>query len=220
MTNVRGFSDEDKPTPVSQVLQVVMQLAAGDFSVRAVSPGGDGEMDALAVGINMLIEEIVAKFDENARLVRTLEQNMERMADQHRTIMSLSTPSLVVWKGIVVLPLIGMLDTTRAQNLSGELLNRVAQHSTDVVIVDVTGVAEANEATVNHLLNTFAALRLLGASCILTGLGPENARTMAALDVDMGALAIRGSLHDGLKLAFSITGRQVVERGVRGGGKR
>jgi rsbT co-antagonist protein RsbR len=213
-------TDEDKSTAMSQVLQVIMQLAAGDFSVRAISTGGDDEMDALAVGINMLIEEVVAKFDENARLVQTLEQNMDRMADQHRTIMSLSTPSLLVWKGIVVLPLIGMLDAQRAQNLSGALLNRVAQHSTDVVIVDVTGVAEVDEATVNHLLNTFSALRLLGAKCILTGLGPENARKMSTLSVDMSAIAICGSLHDGLKLAFSMTGRRVVERGAGEGGKR
>jgi rsbT co-antagonist protein RsbR len=214
MTSVLESNNDDKPSPMSQILQVVMQLAAGDFSARAIGSGGDDEMDALAAGINMLIEEVVAKFDENAELVRTLEQNMERMADQHRTIMSLSTPSLLVWKGIVVLPLIGMLDTTRAQNLSGELLNRVAQHSTDVVIIDVTGVAEVDGATVNHLLNTFAALRLLGAKCILTGLGPANARKMAAIDVDMSAIAIRGSLHDGLKLAYSMTGRKVLERGA------
>jgi rsbT co-antagonist protein RsbR len=214
-----GTADE-QPSAVSQILQVVMQLAAGDFSVRAVDAGNGDEFDALAVGINMLIEEVVAKFAENDRLMQTLEENMERVAVQHRTIMSLSTPSLLVWKGILVLPLIGMLDTTRARNLSGELLEGVMQHETDVVIIDVTGLAEMDTTTVHHLLDTVSALWLLGTRCILTGLGAHNARKMMTFDVDLQGIAMRSTLHDGLKLALSMTGRRVIEAGAREGGKR
>ncbi|MBK9259277.1 MAG: STAS domain-containing protein [Polyangiaceae bacterium] len=214
-----GGNDDERSSSLGQVLDVVMQLAAGDFSARANVSGRGDEMDALMAGVNMLAEEMASKFEDNARLVRALEENMEAMAVQHRTIMSLSTPSLLVWKGIVVLPLIGMLDATRAQNLSAELLNRVERYATDVVIIDVTGVAEVDTTTANHLLNAFAALQLLGAKCILTGLGPANARKMATLEVDLSSIAIRGTLHDGLKLAFSMTGRHVHERGAREGGK-
>ncbi len=204
-------SDNEPPSPLGQILDVVMQLAAGDFSARAVDSGNGDELDALAVGINMLVEEVVAKFDENNRLMRTLEQQMERLTAQHRTIMSLSTPALAVWKGILVLPLIGMLDAPRTQKLSRDLLQRVLQHKTDVVIIDVTGLAEMDTTTVRHLLDTVSALRLLGTQSILTGLGAQNARKMATFDVDLQGIAMRSTLHDGLKLALAMTGRRVID---------
>lgn len=193
------------------VLDVVMQLAAGDYAARGAIVGENEGLDALMAGINMLAEEVAFRFAENARLVQELENNIAKMSAQQETILSLSTPSLLVWKGIVVLPLIGVLDTARAQRLTGELLNRVVQHSTDVVIIDVTGVADADLDTTNHLLNTFRAVHLLGAQCILTGLSSANARSLANLEVHLGDIAVRGTLHQGLELAFGITSRRVIE---------
>jgi len=207
------LSDQDQlaTSSLMPVLEVVMQLAAGDYSARGAILGENEGLDALMTGVNMLSEEVAYRFAENARLVQELEQNLAKMSAQQETILSLSTPSLLVWKGIVVLPLIGVLDTARAQRLTGELLNRVVQHSTDVVIIDVTGVAEADLETTNHLLNTFRAVRLLGSQCILTGLGPANARSLATLEVNLSAVAVRGTLHEGLKLAFGMTARRVVK---------
>jgi len=207
------LSDQDQlaTSSLMPVLDVVMQLAAGDYSARGAILGENEGLDALMTGVNMLSEEVAYRFAENARLVQELEQNLAKMSAQQETILSLSTPSLLVWKGIVVLPLIGVLDTARAQRLTGELLNRVVQHSTDVVIIDVTGVAEADLETTNHLLNTFRAVRLLGSQCILTGLGPANARSLATLDVNLNDVAVRGTLHEGLKLAFGMTARRVVK---------
>jgi rsbT co-antagonist protein RsbR len=94
------------------------------------------------------------------------------------------------------------------------------RHETDVVIIDVTGLAEMDTTTVHHLLDTVSALRLLGTRCILTGLGAHNARKMMTFDVDLQGIAMRSTLHDGLKLALSMTGRRVIEAGAREGGKR
>lgn len=204
-------SDEGHIARLSELLNVVMELAAGNFSARAVVSHKGDELDALIAGINMLAEEINAKFSENSRLMETLERNMATMAAQHRTIMSLSTPSLQVWHGIVVLPLIGMLDAGRAQNLSNDLLERIVSHGAEVVIVDVTGIAAVDTTTAKHLLDTFAAVRLLGARCILTGLSAANARSMVDLDLDMQTVTVCGSLHDGLKRAFGMTGKRVYE---------
>jgi rsbT co-antagonist protein RsbR len=207
---VSEIADDSQRSRVKEALEVLMRLAAGDFSARAAMSGCGDEMDALIAGINMLGEEIEAKFAENERLLRELERNVEEMAAKNRTIMSLSTPSLLVWRGIVVLPLIGMLDRERAEKLGAELLNQIQHQATRVVIVDITGIAVVDTTTANHLLNTFAAARLLGAGGILTGLSPANARTLASLEVDLGAVAVRGSLHDGLRLAFAMTGRRVL----------
>jgi rsbT co-antagonist protein RsbR len=208
---VTEIADDNQPSRLQEALEVLMRLAAGDFSARADMSGCGDEMDALIAGINMLGEEIAAKFGENERLLRELEQSVAEMAAKNRTIMSLSTPSLLVWRGIVVLPLIGMLDQERAEKLSAELLNQIQHQTTGVVIVDITGVAVVDTTTADHLLKTFAAARLLGTRGILTGLSPANARTLARLEVDLGAVAVRGSLHDGLRLAFTMTGRRVLE---------
>lgn len=215
-------NDEKSPSPspssssssssLGEILEVVMQLAAGDFTARAVDSGNGDELDALAVGINMLVEEVVAKFDENDELVQAFKQHLAQLKEQHRTIMSLSTPALAVWNGILVLPLIGMLDDARTQRLSRDLLERVLQQNADVVIIDVTGLAEMDTTTVRHLLDTVAALRLLGTQSILTGLGAQNARKMATFDVDLQGMAMRSTLHDGLKLALAMTGRRVIDR--------
>jgi rsbT co-antagonist protein RsbR len=208
---VSEIADDNQPSRLQEALDVMMRLAAGDFSARAAMSGAGDEMDALIAGINMLGEEIEAKFAENERLLRELEQSVAEMAAKNRTIMSLSTPSLLVWKGIVVMPLIGMLDRERAEKLSAELLNQIQHQPTGVVIVDITGLAVVDTTTATHLLNTFAAARLLGTGGILTGLSPASARTLARLDVNLGAVAVRGSLHDGLRLAFAMTGRRVLE---------
>lgn len=203
--------DDNQAARLAELLGVVVELAGGNFSARAVVSADRDDLDALVAGVNMLAEEIEAKFAENTRLLATLERNVEEMAAQHRTIMSLSTPSLLVWQGIVVLPLIGVLDTLRAQNLSNELLERITRHGADVVIVDVTGIATVDTATAKHLLDTFSAVRLLGAQCILTGLSAANARSMVDLDIDLRTIIVRGTLHDGLRQAFRMTGRHVHE---------
>jgi rsbT co-antagonist protein RsbR len=139
-----------------------------------------------------------------------MAQNLAEMAAKNQTIMSLSTPSLLVWKGIVVLPLIGVLDRERAEKLSTELLRQIEQQAAEVVIIDITGVAIVDKETAGHLLNAFAAARLLGAQGILTGISSVNARTLASLDAGLQGVSVRGNLHDGLKFAFAMTGRRVL----------
>lgn len=204
-------NDDSHGARIAALLSVVVELAAGNFSTRAKLSNQRDELTALASGINMLAEELEAKFAENVQLMETLERNMAEMAAQHRTIMSLSTPSLLVWQGILVLPLIGTLDEERTQNLSNALLKRIVHQGADVIIIDVTGIAKVDTTTAKHLLDTFSAVRLLGAQCILTGLSAANARSMVDLDVDMKTVTIRGSLHEGLKYAFAMTGRHVHE---------
>lgn len=218
MTNGDGAAGTGGLDPrLLQIVDVVMRLASGEYDARAQDSGCGDEFDALAVGINMLIEEVVAKFGENAKLVHSLGESMERLSAQQQTIMSLSTPALRVWEGIVVLPLIGLIDSARVQRLSKELLMRVVQDAVDVVIIDVTGLAEMDTTTARLLLDVVGALRLLGARCILTGLRAQNARNMVSFDVDMGAMAMRASLYDGLKLALSMTGRKIIDAQTRRG---
>lgn len=197
---------------IQELVELVMRLASGDFDARATVTDSGDELDGLAAGIHMLAEEISAKFAENDRLVKTLEQTVKEMAQRHETIMALSTPSMMVWRGILVVPIIGMMDSARAQKFNLDLLNRISNGGAEVVIVDITGIAEMDLAMAKHLMQTFSAVSLLGSQCILTGLSAANARKVAALDVDLQSLTVRGNLHEGLALAFSLTGRRVIEQ--------
>jgi len=200
-----------------QLVAVVMRLAAGEYEARAEDSGRGDDLDALAVGINMLIEEVVAKFGENDKLVRFLGESVEILRRQQQTIEVLSTPSLMVWKGIIVLPIIGVLDNERVLRFSKELLTRVAQEAVDVVILDVTGLAVMDTQTVRLLVDIVGALRLLGARSILTGLRAQAARLLVEFDLDFGTLATRASLYEGLKLALAMTGREVTRMQTRRG---
>lgn len=205
--------DELSLARIQELVELVMRLATGDFDARATVTDQGDELDGLAAGIHMLAEEISAKFAENERLVKTLEQTVKDLAKRHETIMALSTPSMMVWQGILVVPLIGMMDTARAQKFTTELLDRISNSSVQVVIIDITGMAEMDLAMAKHLMQTFAAVRLLGSQCILTGLSASSARRVADLDIDLQSLTVRGNLHEGLSLALSLTGRRVIEPG-------
>lgn len=206
--------DELSLARIQELVELVMRLATGDFDARATVTDQGDELDGLAAGIHMLAEEISAKFAENERLVKTLEQTVKDLAKRHETIMALSTPSMMVWQGILVVPLIGVMDSARAQKFTTELLNRISNSSVQVVIIDITGIAEMDLEMAKHLMQTFAAVGLLGSRCILTGLSASSARKVADLDIDLHSLTVRGNLHEGLSLAFSLTGRRVIEPGA------
>jgi rsbT co-antagonist protein RsbR len=210
-------SAEDETARIANILDTVMGLARGEFGSRAAVSNAADQIDALASGINMLGEELEEKFAENDALVAKLEQSVRDMAARNETIMELSTPSLLVWDGILVLPLIGTLDTYRAQRLSNDLLDQVQKRAAEVVIIDITGVAVVDTAVAKHLLDVFAAIRLLGAEAILTGMSPPNAISVAKLGIPTENVATCGNLHDGLKLAFAMTRHIVTRESVRAG---
>ena len=197
---------------LERILEAVIAMAQGDFAARApVSERGD-QIDALATGVSMLAEELSAKFAANEQLNSSLEQALRDMAAQHETIKMLSTPTLSVWEGILVVPLVGVLDEARASEMSSALLERVQAAAAMVVIVDVTGLATLDTATAKHLIDTFAAVSLLGGRCILTGISPANAQNMVGLGVEFTGVDTQRSLREGLRVGLGLTGREIVNR--------
>lgn len=207
MADVGGDSER-----VSNILETLMAIAAGDFDARAQVTGRGDTLDALAAGISMLGEELVDKFAANQALTHSLERALAEAKRKNETIMMLSTPALSVWDGIVVVPLVGVLDEQRATEMSAALLERVQASAAQVVIIDVTGLATLDTSSAKHLLDTFAAVSLLGAQCILTGISPSNAQNMVGLGVSFAGIETQRTLREGLRLAFLMTGRRVQQR--------
>ncbi len=127
----------------------------------------------------------------------------ERVKKQAQEILEMATvPVVQVWEGIVLVPLIGMLDSQRTQQLMERLLHRVAETSSPIALVDITGVPAIDTQTAQHLIETISAVRLLGAEVILTGVRPVIAQTLVHLGIDLSNVATRSSLAAGLRLAL------------------
>ena len=127
----------------------------------------------------------------------------ERVARQSEEIREISTPVLQVWEGIVVAPLIGMLDSNRTQHFMERLLESIVAHRAPVALVDITGVPSVDTQTAQHLIETITAARLLGAEVVLTGIRPAIAQTLVHLGVDLSDVITRSSLAGGLRVAFA-----------------
>ncbi|HEU4536133.1 MAG TPA: STAS domain-containing protein, partial [Polyangiaceae bacterium] len=121
---------------------------------------------------------------------------------QRHALRELSTPLIPIADDAVVMPLIGAIDSQRAQQLMEVLLDGVAAHRAATVIIDVTGVQVVDTEVADALVRASHAVKLLGAEVVLTGIRPEVARTLVQMDVDLGDIVVHGSLRDGIAYAL------------------
>jgi rsbT co-antagonist protein RsbR len=134
----------------------------------------------------------------------------EALAAQRLSISELETPVIEVWERILALPIIGTVDTARAQEMTERLLEKVVETKSEIVILDITGVPVVDTAVSRHILETVAAARLLGAEVLLVGLTSRTAMTLVHLGLDLGDLTTRTTMAKGLELAFGRLGLHVV----------
>lgn len=123
---------------------------------------------------------------------------------QQTAIQELSTPVLELKESLLLLPMIGVIDSQRARLMTEQLLLGIASRRARVVIVDVTGVPAVDSAVANHLIQTVRAVRLMGASALVSGLSSDNAQTLARLGIELDNLRTIGSLSDAVELAARI----------------
>lgn len=120
---------------------------------------------------------------------------------QEEAIRELSTPILQVKPKLLLLPIVGSLDSWRARQLTDEILTTIRAKSAKVVVLDITGMPTVDSAIANHIVQTVQAARLLGATIIVTGLSSQNAQTLVRLGVDLGRIKTMGDLQSGLEEA-------------------
>lgn len=131
-----------------------------------------------------------------------LAEKLELINQQREAIEELSTPIIKIWDQVLVLPLIGTLDTKRSQRLTEALLTELATTQSKVAILDITGVPTVDSAVANHMLKTISAVQLLGAQSVITGIRPEVAQTVVHLGVDLSNVITLSNLAEGLKWAL------------------
>jgi rsbT co-antagonist protein RsbR len=164
-------------------------------------------LDAYEPAANRIANTVAVSFvDERERIIR----------QQQDSIRELSTPVLPVREQLLILPIIGILDTERARQLTEQLLTGIRTHRARVVVIDVTGAPEVDEAVANHLVRTVDASRLMGASVIITGLSPKIAQTLVTIGVDLSKMHTIGDLQGGLEEAERLLGYNSEQDGTGG----
>lgn len=200
-----------------------LQSYARNLSERIIPRGVETHE---VVGIVLLLRDVLARSlfakyrDDFSKLNRILDayepaanriantvavgfvQERERVIrEQQEAIRELSTPVLQVRERLLILPIIGIIDPKRAQQLTEQLLQAIRRNRAKVVVIDITGVPTMDEKIANHLVETVDATRLLGASVILTGLSTEIAQTLVTIGVDLTKIITVGDLQGGIEEA-------------------
>ena len=141
------------------------------------------------------------------------QKSREEIIKRQQTEMfELSTPVVKLWEGVIALPLIGTLDSGRAQVVMESLLQSIVDTGSNIAIIDITGVPTVDTLVAQNLLKTVAAARLMGAQCIISGIRPQIAQTMVHLGIEFGDVATKATLADALIHAFRQLGLMITPR--------
>ena len=136
----------------------------------------------------------------------------ELISDQAEQLLELSTPVVKLWDGVVAVPLVGTLDSARAQVVMERLLQTLVDTGSPYAIIDITGVPAVDTQVAQHILKTVVAARLMGAECIISGIRPQIAQTIVALGIEFGDIATKSSLADALRHVLKLNGLKRLER--------
>ena len=160
-----------------------------DVTITGVRP--DGEY----IGTLMTLRDVT--------VTARREEELTMLANQLKASQEeLSTPVVQLWDQVLALPLIGSIDSRRAQTVTEVLLERIVETQSAVVILDITGVRSVDTHVTSNLLNIVSASRLLGAECVLTGINPDVAQTMIHLGTELGDITTMADMQEGLKYAM------------------
>jgi rsbT co-antagonist protein RsbR len=195
----------------SGLASMYMRLAeSGGMLELGEVPYGDERVQGIFSGrvfglpdrrVCVTFEDITERKRAEEALRESLIQK-EVIRAQTAALAELSTPLIPISDDVLVMPLIGAIDSTRAEQMLETLLSGVANRGARIAIVDITGVAVVDTHVANTLLRAAQAVRLLGAQVMLTGIRPEVARTLISLDIDMRTITTHGSLQAGIAAAF------------------
>ncbi|MGL1863364.1 MAG: STAS domain-containing protein [Pseudodesulfovibrio sp.] len=133
----------------------------------------------------------------------------KKLQEQSKTIMDISTPAISLWDGIIVLPLVGIVDSYRAQQMMQTMLSKIKESSAKVIILDIQGVAAVDTAVANHLIKITKATKLMGCKCLISGISPAVAETIVQLGIDLGDVDTSSTLKDALGDSFTMLNYEV-----------
>jgi rsbT co-antagonist protein RsbR len=147
--------------------------------------------------------------------IKAFQRSREAIINrQQEELLELSTPVVKLWDGVLALPMIGTLDSARTQLVMESLLEKIVETGSGIAIIDITGVPTVDTLVAQHLLKTAAAIRLMGAECIISGIRPQIAQTIVHLGIELRGITTKATLADALAVALERAGLMVVPKTV------
>jgi rsbT co-antagonist protein RsbR len=219
--------DSAEHEPINEVLSTIsMSRAKQGYSPRETGIYVFSLKDALINTLQQDIKDPVELYDQAMKVnkfvdglgVRTFETFIKGREDvilrQTSEITDISTPVIRVWNGILALPIIGTLDSSRTQIVMENLLQEIVESGSSIAILDISGVPTVDSLVAQHLIKTVSATRLMGAECIISGIRPEIAQTVVHLGIDLSTVITKSSLASALRAAFNMLKLEVVQKQV------
>ncbi len=162
----------------------------------------DDSLDAESYAASVLALHKVASMD-TALVVDTYARiSNEAASAQSNALMEMSTPVTQIWEGILLLPLVGLIDSKRAQDIMDASLAKIADTQARIFILDISGVGVVDTAVANYLIKVTKATRLMGCESTISGVSPAIAQTITELGIDIGNVRTTANMRDALSLAL------------------
>lgn len=165
----------------------------------------DAEFSAIKTSVTKLVH-----LDTDIVVSTYSEMVNELIAEQSQAIMKMSTPVTTIWEGVLFLPLVGIVDSKRAQNIMDSILIGISESQSQFFILDISGVAIVDTAVADRIIKITKATRLMGCECILSGVSPGIAQTMVELGIDLGTIYSTTMMREALSIALQKIGVRIV----------
>lgn len=223
-SNIENSQSKDFENVVDVLSAISVSRAKQGFSPRETAAFIYGLKDALlqtlaeeisnpdilykqTMAIGRLMDDFAMTTFET--YIRGREDVILRQTDE---ITEISTPVISVWEGILALPIIGTLDSSRTQVVMENLLQAIVDTESTIAILDISGVPAVDSLVAQHLIKTVSATRLMGAECIISGIRPEIAQTVVHLGIDLSNIITKATLASALKTSFAMLNLEVNKR--------
>jgi rsbT co-antagonist protein RsbR len=185
---------------IADMLLVIANVGNGDYATRLESNlPSDHALTTLYQGINEMVSSLQREQRRSVAYQKELEEKLAMIEAQRAAIRELSTPTIEVWEGVLCLPVVGVLDSTRAAEMTEALLSAIVDKKAECAIIDITGIQVMDTGTADHFLRMTRAVRLLGANCLLTGINPAIAQTIIHMGVDLSGVVTHRTLRTALQ---------------------
>jgi len=185
---------------IDTMLSTLRAVESGDLSMRVELPYSESDpVGALGACINSMTALLAERREETLSFQRELEGQIETIDKQRIAIHELSTPVIEIWAGVLCAPIVGVLDSSRASEMTAALLNAVVDTRARLAIIDITGIEAMDTQATDHFLRMARAIRLLGSDCALSGIHPNVARTIVHMGIDLTGIESYRTLREALQ---------------------
>jgi rsbT co-antagonist protein RsbR len=196
----QGFSPRETGTFIYSLKEALLETLSDEISDPEI-------LYKQSMAISRLIDSFSVTTFET--FIKGREDVILRQTDE---ITEISTPVISVWDGILALPIIGTLDSSRTQVVMENLLQAIVETESTIAILDISGVPAVDSLVAQHLIKTVSATRLMGAECIISGIRPEIAQTVVHLGIDLSNIITKATLASALKTSFAMLNLEVSKK--------